>query len=570
MPQCAVPYEGGEAGRFGGAGVLGYGPAHLVGEQVERTGAVAGLGHAVRHQQQRLVNGDPPPPDLRRPGREPPEAERQPGPRRQGAHPARPDGERRLVPEQQDVHRLPLVVGEGEQDGRGGGGPPCSSEVENLGEVAVGAAQGDGVPAVPDHPRLQPLADRHQLRLVVRGLTERAEQRGRRLHRPQALALHVADQHAGAVRAGLDVVEVAADAGVGVGGEVDTGVVEAAPAGRQRAQHGTADGVGDVVHVQRAVFVAHADRAGQGGEDAAEGDEDEVGAAGPVFVRPGAVGDDVRHQGEDREEGRAPHAADRGGDGGYQHDPGDHAELADGVVVGHGDGDEQQQRRHPGHAAAPYPQQLLAPHDVAAPGPRVPDERVVPLAVAAHGPSETRARTGRIPFPRTADLPGAARRCALDPGAGTERRAVMAHAAPASRRMITARRRPDVFGARTHTTVKVGLPVVLGLVYGYWAAGNRRDAGPITGWNLLFGFVTALVFAVLFAAVCALAPRLRRELHALCWFVFAGGAVGFLYNQTGASVLSSSGLGLAVGAGVLAMVFYRYYTHEDAAGRRIG
>ncbi|MET9576311.1 hypothetical protein ACLQ2D_19865 [Streptomyces sp. DT199] len=146
----------------------------------------------------------------------------------------------------------------------------------------------------------------------------------------------------------------------------------------------------------------------------------------------------------------------------------------------------------------------------------------------------------------------------------------MAHAAPASRRMITPRRRPDVFGARTHLAVKVGLPIVLGLVYGYWAAANRRDAGPITGWNLLFGFVTAVVFAALFAAVCALAPLLRRELHALCWFVFAGGAVGFLYSQTGASVISSSGLGLAVGAGVLAMVFYRYYTHEDAAGRRIG
>lgn len=146
----------------------------------------------------------------------------------------------------------------------------------------------------------------------------------------------------------------------------------------------------------------------------------------------------------------------------------------------------------------------------------------------------------------------------------------MAHAAPASRRMITQRRRPDVFGPRIHTAVKVGLPVVLGLVYGFWAAANQRHGGPITGWNLLFGFVTALVFAVLFAAVCALAPLLPRELHALCWFVFSGCAVGFLYSQTGASVFSSSGLGLLVGAAVLAMVFYRYYTHEDAAGRRIG
>ncbi|MFF7735411.1 MULTISPECIES: hypothetical protein [unclassified Streptomyces] len=146
----------------------------------------------------------------------------------------------------------------------------------------------------------------------------------------------------------------------------------------------------------------------------------------------------------------------------------------------------------------------------------------------------------------------------------------MAHAAPASRRMITPRRRPDVFGPRVHAAVKIGLPLVLGLTYGYWAAAVRRDAGPITGWNLAFGFVTALVFAAVFAAVCALAPLLPRELHAVCWFVFAGAATGFLYSQSRASIISSSGLGLAVGAAVLVMVFYRYYTHEDAAGRRIG
>ncbi|MEU1000769.1 hypothetical protein [Streptomyces tibetensis] len=146
----------------------------------------------------------------------------------------------------------------------------------------------------------------------------------------------------------------------------------------------------------------------------------------------------------------------------------------------------------------------------------------------------------------------------------------MAHAAPASRKMITQRRRPDVFSTRTHAVAKVALPVVLGLIYGFWAAANQRHGGPVTGWNLLFGFVTALVFAVLFAVVWQLAPRLPRELHAACWFVFTGCAVGFLYNQTGASVYSSSGLGLVVGAGVLAMMFYRYYTHEDAVGRPIG
>jgi hypothetical protein len=145
----------------------------------------------------------------------------------------------------------------------------------------------------------------------------------------------------------------------------------------------------------------------------------------------------------------------------------------------------------------------------------------------------------------------------------------MAHAATASRKVTTRRRTPDVFSPRTHAMAKVAVPVVLGLVYGYWAAANRRDAGPITGWNLLFGFLTALVFAVLYAAVREVAPRLRRELHALLWFAFTGCAIGFLYSQTGESVLRSTGLGLVVGAGVLVTLFYRYYTREDAAGRRV-
>ncbi|MEV7084115.1 hypothetical protein AB0N88_37120 [Streptomyces sp. NPDC093516] len=144
----------------------------------------------------------------------------------------------------------------------------------------------------------------------------------------------------------------------------------------------------------------------------------------------------------------------------------------------------------------------------------------------------------------------------------------MAHAAPVSRRMTTPRRRPDVFSARTHAAAALALPVVLGLVYGFWAAANRRHGGPITGWNLLFGFLTALVFAVVFAAVWRLAPRLRRELHALAWFAFTGCAIGFLVNQSGESVLKSAGLGLAAGVGVLLTMFYRSYTREDAGGHR--
>jgi hypothetical protein len=111
--------------------------------------------------------------------------------------------------------------------------------------------------------------------------------------------------------------------------------------------------------------------------------------------------------------------------------------------------------------------------------------------------------------------------------------------------------------------------VVLGLLYGYWAAANRRSGGPITGWNILFGFVTALVFAVLYVAVRAVAPRLKREGHALLWAAFTGCAIGFLVNQSGSSVLYATGQGAVVGAGVFAIAFYRYYTHEDAAGHRV-
>ncbi|MFF7543959.1 hypothetical protein ACFZCU_10010 [Streptomyces canus] len=141
----------------------------------------------------------------------------------------------------------------------------------------------------------------------------------------------------------------------------------------------------------------------------------------------------------------------------------------------------------------------------------------------------------------------------------------MAHAAPAGKFART----PDVFDAKVHMAARYGIPVVLGLVYGYWAAANRRDGGPITGWNLLFGFVTAIAFIVLCIAVATFAPLLKRELHSAVKSGFAGAAVGFLYSQTGESVLRSTALGMAVAAGIFVVFFYRYYTREDGAGNRI-
>ncbi|WP_078890180.1 hypothetical protein [Streptomyces maremycinicus] len=147
----------------------------------------------------------------------------------------------------------------------------------------------------------------------------------------------------------------------------------------------------------------------------------------------------------------------------------------------------------------------------------------------------------------------------------------MAHAAPASG--VTApsarSRTPDVFSERTHRAAEWATPVALGLVYGYWVAANNRSGGPITGWNLLLGFVSAFVFAALWMGIHALAPRMRREVHAVLWTAFAGCAFGFVYSQSGATALRSVGMSLAVSAGVFVTLFYRYYTREDAAGHRI-
>ncbi|SDD97553.1 hypothetical protein [Streptomyces prasinopilosus] len=146
----------------------------------------------------------------------------------------------------------------------------------------------------------------------------------------------------------------------------------------------------------------------------------------------------------------------------------------------------------------------------------------------------------------------------------------MAHAAP--RPQIMPGRRPSgirVFSERAHALGKLVIPVVLGLVYGSWAATNRRYGGPLTGWNILFGLLTALVFAALCIALLNVGPKLRREVHAVVWAAFSGAAIGFLVSQSPMSVMESAAAGVGVAAGVFAFLFYRFYTHEDAQGRRI-
>ncbi|RII11329.1 hypothetical protein DSC45_28995 [Streptomyces sp. YIM 130001] len=103
---------------------------------------------------------------------------------------------------------------------------------------------------------------------------------------------------------------------------------------------------------------------------------------------------------------------------------------------------------------------------------------------------------------------------------------------------------------------------VLAVVYGIWAAGIHRDAGPITWGNVLFGVVAGLAAAALYVGLRKLAPGLPRELRAAAWAAFAGIAFGFLYSLTDASILRSVTMASVVAAGVGALVFYRAYTRE--------
>ncbi|GAA1934926.1 hypothetical protein GCM10009837_70960 [Streptomyces durmitorensis] len=103
---------------------------------------------------------------------------------------------------------------------------------------------------------------------------------------------------------------------------------------------------------------------------------------------------------------------------------------------------------------------------------------------------------------------------------------------------------------------------LLAVVYGIWAAGIARDAGPITTGNVLLGVVAGVVVGAVFMGLRRAAPRLPRELRAAAWAGFAGVAFGYLYSLTDATILRSVIMSLAVAGGVFALMFYRYYTSE--------
>ncbi|MEU9142573.1 hypothetical protein [Streptomyces sp. NPDC048349] len=135
----------------------------------------------------------------------------------------------------------------------------------------------------------------------------------------------------------------------------------------------------------------------------------------------------------------------------------------------------------------------------------------------------------------------------------------MAHAAPTAHRRHYTRRTADTDHLARNALTRA---LLMGLVYGVWAAFIQRQMGPVDAGNVFYGILCGALFAAVMFGLNRVGPRLKREVHAAAYGVFGGIAVGYLHSLTGATVLSSSVIGLFSGLGVGGAAFYRYYTRE--------
>ncbi|MBD0708984.1 MULTISPECIES: hypothetical protein [unclassified Streptomyces] len=109
-------------------------------------------------------------------------------------------------------------------------------------------------------------------------------------------------------------------------------------------------------------------------------------------------------------------------------------------------------------------------------------------------------------------------------------------------------------------------PAVVGVFYGLYATTVARHGGPATLGQLWLGLLSAALLAGGIHALRRYGRAFHREARSAAWGVLTGVAVGFLYSLSGASVFSSSGLGLAFAGLAGVGAYYLFYTHEDAEG----
>ncbi|MGW7050302.1 hypothetical protein [Streptomyces sp. NPDC054887] len=109
---------------------------------------------------------------------------------------------------------------------------------------------------------------------------------------------------------------------------------------------------------------------------------------------------------------------------------------------------------------------------------------------------------------------------------------------------------------------RIVVAVVLGLLYGYYAAFLARDAGPVTGLNFGFGMLCAAVVAALCLLLARAQGRMIPLVRAVAYGALTGVGVGFLHSLADNTVLDAVVIGGAVGAGLGAVAFYVFYTRE--------
>lgn len=134
------------------------------------------------------------------------------------------------------------------------------------------------------------------------------------------------------------------------------------------------------------------------------------------------------------------------------------------------------------------------------------------------------------------------------------------HAAmPGSRSRVSQARTP----VHRHTAMVWAVPLILGVIYGFYAAFIRRDGGPSTGGQVALGFAAGVAFAVLCYALARFEYAIPREARAAAYGALTACAIGFLVSLTDTSVLRSAILGLAVGIPVALATYYFFYSRED-------
>ncbi|WP_406147629.1 hypothetical protein [Streptomyces sp. NBC_01012] len=127
----------------------------------------------------------------------------------------------------------------------------------------------------------------------------------------------------------------------------------------------------------------------------------------------------------------------------------------------------------------------------------------------------------------------------------------------------TPARTPARRGRQGHSALSWAVPLVLGVILGFWAFFINRDGGRTTNGQIWLGVISGVGFAVLCYAFVRIRKALPRELRAATIGALTGGAVGYLSSLNGKSVLMSGFIGLVVGAGMLCTMFYMYYTREE-------